>query len=581
MPKEWDVAPPWPHRDAVARQIGISPVAAQILHNRGLSDGDGMKRFLSPKLNDLAGPASLPGAVEAAERIFTAIRNGRKVVIYGDYDVDGVTAVAILWHAVRLAGGVADFFIPHRLEDGYGLNAEAISQLADAGAELIVTVDCGVTAFEAAEVARRRGVDLIITDHHAPRRDESGHPLLPPASLVVHPDLPGGEGGNRELSGAGVAFKVAWALGQLASGENRVTAEFRTFLVNATGLAALGLVADVVPLIGENRVIALYGLQGLPGSTLPGVRALIEISEASGRKLTGRDIGFGLGPRLNAVGRMGHARLAVDLLTRADADEAPRIARVLDGHNGARRKLEREILSDARDRVRASGQDRDACRGIVLAAEGWHAGVIGIVAARLVEEFHRPTVLIALDNGVGQGSGRSVPGFDLNGALTGCREHLLTCGGHAMAAGLRIESARVDQFRAAFHERAERMLAGADTRPRLRLDGEFALSELDETLLRDLDRMEPFGCGNPAPLLSSRWVNVVGEPRVVGSGGDHLQVVVNEDGVQRKGIGFGLAKHRGVLCDHRRCRLAFVPILNEFNGRRSIELQIKDFQFPG
>jgi len=579
MPKEWVLSPPWSDRTAVARELSISPVLAQVLHNRGLTQSDAIRSFLGPRLADLRGPESLPNALVAAERIFHAARSGRKIVLYGDYDVDGITGVAILWHAIRMAGGHAEYYIPKRLEEGYGLNCEAVSGLAQDGAELIISVDCGVTALEAAAIARQRGVELIITDHHAPATDADGKETLPADTLIVHPAL-GDSVTNRDLSGAGVAFKLAWAIGQLVAGDRRVTPEFRDFLVDATGLAALGLIADVVPLLDENRIIAYFGLQGLPGSRIPGVKALIEAASLSGAKLTGYDIGFKIAPRLNAIGRMGHALLAVEMLTRADTDEARRIARNLEQHNSARRTLERRIAAEAREMVRATGQDGDGTRAIVLASPDWHAGVIGIVAARLVDEFARPAVLIALDNGTGQGSARSIPGFHLHAALTACRSHLTSCGGHAMAAGLRIDTAKFDAFKAAFHDHAAQRVTSGDLRPRLKIDDEVPLAALDEKLVQDLGRMEPFGCGNPAPRLATTWLEVVGEPRAVGANADHLQVTLRQDGLMRKGIAFGMAKHRGTLSDHRRCRVAFQPIVNEYNGRRTVEMQIQDFQFP-
>lgn len=580
MPKEWVIPPSWPDRAAVAQRLNVSPVVAQVLYNRGLAEAAEIGRFLDPKMTDLHPPEAIPGTVAAAERILDAIRAGRKIVLFGDYDVDGVTGVAILWHCIRLAGGQPEFYIPHRLEEGYGLNADAVASLADDGAQLIVSVDCGVTAIEPAALAKRRGVELIITDHHTPLRDADAQVQLPDDTLVVHPALGTDAPLNPHLSGAGVALKLAWALAQQASAATRVSPEFRDFLVNAMGLAALGTIADVVPLVGENRAIAYHGLRGLRTSTLPGVVALIDAAGLANANLKGYDIGFKIAPRLNAVGRMGHARLAVEMLTRADLDEARRIARNLEQHNSARRALERRIAAEARELMRTSGQDGDAHRAIVLAAKGWHAGIIGIVAARLVDEFHRPTVLIALDGDAGQGSGRSVPGFDLHSALHACREHLTSCGGHAMAAGLRITADAVPAFSDAFQARAATTLTSADLRPRLRIDDEVPLGSLDEKLVADLARMEPFGCGNPGPRLATPWVEVVGEPRVVGSNGEHLQVTLAHAGLQRKGIAFGMAKYRGPLCDSRRCRVAFEPIVNEFNGRRSVELQIEDFQFP-
>ncbi len=584
MPKDWVIAPPWSGREALAGVLGVSPVVAHVLYNRGVADLATARSFLRPQFAELSPPESMPGAIPAARRIQEAIRGGERIVVFGDYDVDGITGVAILWHCLRLAGGQPRFYIPHRLEEGYGVNPQAVEALAADGTRLIITVDCGITAVAAAEVARRRGVDLIITDHHAPLRDETGRLILPEA-MIVHPSIPGSDGQtypNPDLSGSGVAFKLAWAVAQLVSESRKVGPAFRDFLVEATSLAALGIIADVVPLKGENRIIACHGLRGLANSRLAGVQALIQASGLTGRKLSGYDIGFKLAPRLNAIGRMGHARLAVDLLTRASPDEAIRIAANLDQQNRARQTLERKIAAQAREMVVAEGQDGDTVRAIVLASEEWHAGVVGIVASRLVEEFGRPSVLIALDrgSGVGQGSGRSIRHFPLHTALSKCSEHLLSFGGHDAAAGLKVESKRVGDFRAAFQELAGRLLTPADLRPKLHIDDVADLEELDERLVADLSLLEPFGAGNPSPMLATDWLDLVGEPRAVGAGSSHLQLTLGNGRRQCRGVAFGMGRLRQELLDRRRCRVAFRPVLNEWNGRRSVEMQIEDFQFP-
>jgi single-stranded-DNA-specific exonuclease len=582
MPKDWIIAPPAAAREALAQALRVSPVVAQVLANRGVTDVEMARRFLSPRLPDLLPPEALPAVIPAAERIAAAVRDGEKIVLFGDYDVDGITGVSILWHCLRLAGAEPDFYIPRRLEEGYGISTEAIDAIVDGGAKLIITVDCGITAIDPAARARSRGVDLIITDHHAPHFDESGQPRLPDA-LLVHPALtePGqAPYPNPHLCGAAVALKLAWAVAQKISRASRVKPEFRDFLVDALSLAALGTIADVVPLVGENRLIAHQGLRTLPHSRHPGIRALIQSAGLTGKELDGYDIGFKIAPRLNAIGRMGYARPAVEMLTRADPGEAVRIAANLEQQNRARQTLERRTFDLARRMVSQQGQDSDAVRGIVLASAEWHAGVIGIVASRIVEEFGRPTVLIALDNDLGQGSGRSVKNFPLHEALAACREHLLTYGGHAMAAGLRIEAAKVDDFRRAFQSRAGQLLTPADLRPHLQVDDVVSLSQIDEQLVKDLGRLEPFGAGNPAPCLATNWLSMVGEPRSVGVQAQHLQVALSDGHAQIKGIAFGQARLRPQLLDHRRCRAAFRPILNEWNGCRSVEMQIVDFQLP-
>ncbi|HKQ47818.1 MAG TPA: single-stranded-DNA-specific exonuclease RecJ [Phycisphaerae bacterium] len=582
MPKDWVIAPPAQGRDALATALRISPIAAQILCIRGVSEVAAARQFLKPAIADLPPPETFPATLRAADRIVEAIRSGWKIVLYGDYDVDGVTGVAILWHCLRLAGADPAFYIPDRMEEGYGLSPSALDKLANEGAQLIVSIDCGVTAIEPAALARQRGVELIITDHHQPKIGADGRPQLPDA-LLVHPDL--AQDGdppysNPHLSGAGVALKLAWAIAQRYCGSTKVPPEFRDFLVDAIGLAALGTVADIVPLIGENRIIAHHGLLGLPQSRILGVQALLKTSGLLGKKLGGFDIGFKLAPRLNAIGRMGHARLAVELLTRAGADEAATIARNLDEQNRKRQSVEREIVAQAKQMVLDQRQNDDAVRAIVLAAPGWHAGIIGIVASRIVETYGRPAVLIAVENGVGQGSARSIRNFPLTAALNECRDHLLTCGGHAMAAGLRIDASCIDAFREAFQARAAQLLTPADLRPQLRLDDLVSLDHLDESLVADLDRLEPCGAGNPPARLATDWLEVVGEPRVVGSSGTHLQVTLAQGRRQCKGIAFGQAPLRGNLLDHRRCRAAFRPIVNEWNNRRSVEMEIVDFQFP-
>jgi len=574
MACRWIIAPAWERRVEAAKRLGVSPLVAQVLHNRGLDDPQAARRFLNPQLKDLLPPETLPGALEAAERIAAAVRERRRIVIYGDYDVDGITGTAILWHVLRLAGANVDYYIPHRLEEGYGLNAEAIAKLADEGAGLIITVDCGITAVEEAALAADRGLELIITDHHAATGE------LPRSACIVHPSATGTCYPNPHISGAGVALKLAWAIAQQLSRATKVRPEFREFLIDAVGLAALGTIADVVQLVEENRILARHGLAGLKASRHHGIAALIESAGLAGAKLNDYHVGFLLAPRLNAAGRMGHARLAAELLTRADAARAREIAIYLSEQNRRRRALEQKILKQARQMAHKQRMTSDACRAIVLAKQGWHAGVIGIVAARLVEEFSRPTVLIALEDHRGQGSARSVRHFDMHRALTACREHLISFGGHAMAAGLKIHPDRVQAFAEQFIQIANNTLTAADLQPALRLDAVVKLRELSEPTVQVLLDLGPFGVGNPKPRLATGWVDLVGEPRIVGKAGEHLQFTVAEEGVVRKAIAFGHAKYRQALLDHRRCRLAFEPILNEFNGRRSVELQVLDVQLP-
>ncbi len=568
--RDWVITAPHPGRDELARAARIAPLLAQVLLGRGVSAATDVTRFLMPDFSTLGSPETLPNAGIAAARLAAAVRANRRIVIYGDYDVDGVSATAILWHVLRLAGARVDFYIPSRLDEGYGLNPEAVTAIADDGAEVIVTVDCGITAGEEAELARRRGVELIITDHHEPG------PELPGAACVVHP-WACGESPNRDLCGAGVAFKVAWALAQELCGTQRVSDAYRQFLLDATAFAALGTVADVVPLTGENRVIAAFGLKHLCQTSNPGLQALIEVSGVAGKTAyDDYDVGFRLAPRLNAIGRLGHARLAVELFTRAGAERAREIAATLDAHNRRRQELERAIVRQAETMVIERGFDRDSCHGIVLASAEWHPGVIGIVAARLTERFGRPTVLIALDKGLGQGSGRSVRHFPLHEVLRTCEAHLLSHGGHAMAAGVRLREEQVGAFTDAFVAEAGRRLTPKDLRPKLQLDAEVELTELTTEVVDMMQRMAPHGPGNPAPRLATADVELVGAPRVVGRAANHLQLTVRQGRTHRKAIAFGYGDQAEELGECGRLRLAFEPIMNEWNGRRSAELRVID-----
>ena len=625
-PKRWNLAPPDVSAQEVAGRLKTSELVAQILLNRGVRELADCQNFLRPSLKCLHDPFLIPGLRKASDRIAQAIRDKQKIVIYGDYDVDGITATSILWHAIRVLGGAPEFYIPHRIEEGYGLNAEALRQLCDAGANLIITVDCGITAVEQAKIAIERGVDLIITDHHEwhvaeehagrgegdagtrgrgdagkeensistptsssslsasprPRVPASSSPRLPDCYAIVHPRLPGDGPAypNPSLCGAGVAFKLAWGIGLAVSGAVRVNDEFRAFLVEATALAALGTIADVVPLVGENRVLAFFGLSGLKASKLTGIRALIESANLTGQKLDSFHVGFLLAPRLNACGRMGHARLAVEMLTTGDYAKAAEIAAYLEQQNRARQAIERKILEGALAQVTAGGWDGDGKCAIVLGDETWHPGVIGIVASRIVDRFHRPAIMVALNNGHGQGSGRSITGFHLAHALEACSDHLEAFGGHEMAAGLKVETAKFEAFRESFCEHASRVVSEEMLVPEMKLDALAEIRQMSPALVNDLQRLGPFGHGNRRPTLCFRGVEISAPPRRVGRTGDHLQLHIRQNGQFIKCIAFGY----GELFDHlkvgTKIDLAVEPTLNEYNGSTSVELEVKDLQFP-
>jgi single-stranded-DNA-specific exonuclease len=574
MPNNWIIAPLSPSHLELAEKLRVSPLTAQVLCNRGLTDYEQAKAFFDPKLSDLLAPHDLNGTKEAADRVAQAIEARRKIVIYGDYDVDGITATAILWQVLTMAGAKVDYYIPHRLEEGYGINEQAIRQIVADGAGLIITVDCGITARDPIQVAHDLGATVILTDHHCPRGD------LPCADVVIHPLVSGYA--CPHLSGAGVALKLAWAIAQRFSPGARVRQEFRDFLVDATSLAALGTIADVVPLLGENRIIARYGLLGLAHSKNTGILALLSAAKLTDQKIQSDHVGFWLAPRLNAAGRLGHAGLCVEIFTRADAARAQEIAAYLEGQNRQRQTIEKQITAVARQMVIDRGMNRDEYRAIVLAGEGWHAGVIGIVASRLVDEFGKPTVLVTFDPAdperMGQGSARSINGFVLDEALGSCAKYLTSFGGHAMAAGLKVHRDRFDAFAEALFVFAADKLKPEDLARTRHLDAEMDLALLNPALVAELNRLAPFGQGNPKPRFATGWLRLEGSPRIVGRNQDHLQMSVGDGRNVRKAVAFGMAKRLSDILDKGQFRLAFEAMANEWNGRTTAELRVIDIE---
>jgi single-stranded-DNA-specific exonuclease len=580
-PKVWQLLPH--DREAIERlaaELRLSPLVAQLLLNRGLRDGGTARHFLEAPLTDLHAPQLLPDIVRAAERLYEAVKDGKRICIYGDYDVDGITGTAMLQQALRLIGGQAvDFYVPHRLEEGYGLNVEALRQIAQSGATLVVTVDCGIASLAEAEEARRLGLDLIITDHHEFKD------TLPSATVLVHPRLPGGNYPFGSLCGAGVAFKLAWALCQLASGGgDKVQDRFRAFLLDSVALAALGTVADCVPLYDENRVFVRYGLKQLLKVPSLGLKALLQTAGLADKKeLRADDVSYALAPRLNAASRLGCARLLLELLTTCSQERATTLARFLEDQNQKRQQIERRMLIDARGQL--DGHDLDTTPALVLADPDWHPGVIGIVAGRLADHYARPTLLIALrsDRGeagvIGQGSGRSVPGFPLHEALKACGDHLLSHGGHKAAAGFKIDPARIDAFREGFCAHAARHFGGQLPSPQLVLDAEVSLGMLTVKQVQELDRLEPYGIDNRRPLFLAGGVQVIGPPRKVGGGERHLRFQVRQQNAALWAIAFSMSERvEELMSAGGACCLAFTPRINEWQGRRSVELEVNDFQ---
>jgi single-stranded-DNA-specific exonuclease len=556
---------------ALSRAAGISPLVAQLLINRGISDPGRAVVFLQAKLGALNDPECLPGVVEAAERIVRAIRDDRPIVIYGDYDVDGVCGTSILWACLKLAGArKVHYYIPHRVEEGYGVNEAALRSLAESHERpLIVTVDCGISALAEAALARSLGVELIITDHHTIGPD------LPDAAALVHPRLPGSAYPFPDLCGCGVAFKLAWQLAKSFGDGRRASPALRDFLMESMGLVALATIADLVPLSGENRVFVRYGLSGIQTGPTPGLNALMRVSGALGKKLNTGSVGFGLAPRINAAGRMEQARMAVELLTTRDAARAENLAEQLDQCNKRRQEIEYRTVAQAREMIEAVGDPAE--RGaIVVGHPDWHPGVIGIVASRLTETYHRPAIVVALGPELAQGSGRSVAGFDLYEALRCCSSGLIQFGGHRAAAGLKMTPAGFPEFARAFDDHCRGAMAPELRQKALDLDAEVHLGQLSTLAVEWIEALEPYGIGNPRPLLLASDLRLAAPPKVCGQKQNHVQLRLAQGHTTLKAIAFGMADRLGRLEPGTPCSAAFTPSINEWQGRREVQLELKD-----
>ncbi|GAC1468280.1 MAG: single-stranded-DNA-specific exonuclease RecJ [Isosphaeraceae bacterium] len=560
---------------ALSQEAGVSSLLAQILINRGIDDPTRARGFLEAKLNHLHDPELLPGASEAAERIVKAVRQGRRIVIYGDYDVDGVCGTSILWACLRLAGaGDVSYYIPHRVDEGYGVNREALARIAtELKGEVVVTVDCGISALAEARLAREMGLEYIVTDHHTPGD------ALPEADVIVHPRLGSVPYPCLDLCGAGVAFKLAWQICKGFGDGKKASPHLRDFLVRSLGMVALATVADVVPLVGENRLLVSHGLRGIDSNPTAGMKALMEVSGFPGTKrLTTGNVGFGLAPRINAAGRLERAMRAVEMLTTTDTVLAREIASELDGCNRRRQEIEQGIVAEAHAMIRAAGEV-GAKGAFVLGLQGWHPGVIGIVASRIAETYHRPTIVVALSDAHGQGSARSVPGFNLYEAIKACSDGLTAFGGHAAAAGLRMPVAHFPKFAETFELHCRSKLTTEQKEKVLTIDAEVLLGTLSHKVVQELEALEPYGIGNPRPLLVANQVRVLSEPRIVGERQNHVQLRVAQGNVVLKAIAWNMADRCKSIQADSVCSVAFQPSINEWNGRREIQLEIKDFQF--
>lgn len=480
-------------------------ILARLLVMRGITDGESAERFLSPSLSHLHSPYLMVGLKAAVERIEAAIDGKEGILIYGDYDVDGTTAIVILKTAIELCGGSPDFHVPHRIKEGYDLRGDVIERAAASGIRLVISVDAGIRAFAAAETARRVGIDLIVTDHHLPGPDG-----VPTALAVLNPNQPGCGYPCKALCGAGVAFKLAQALMERRLGGRDQAALLKSF----SKIVAIATIADSVPLVNENRVFAKLGLEALRSAVNPGLKALLEVAEVFGRPLTTGEVGFRVAPRINAAGRMDVARDVIELFSVKDAGRAREIASKLDRLNSDRQEEERRILEAIGSRFEEDPALLDSyC--LVIEGEGWHRGVIGITATRVVERYGRPTVVVACGDGEAHGSGRSIRGFHLLNALESCAELFTRFGGHAHAVGFSMSAERLPELCSRLDAYARARLTQADFEPVLDVDAELSLNQVTPQLFQTLRKLEPFGVGNPEPVFVARNARLLAPPRIM------------------------------------------------------------------
>ncbi|MCC7417236.1 MAG: single-stranded-DNA-specific exonuclease RecJ [Acidobacteria bacterium] len=548
----------------LAEALGVPLIVARLLCQRGLDDPAGAARFLKPSIDHLHDPLLLADMGAAVDRILGAIARRERIAVHGDYDVDGITSTVILRRALELLGADVVHFIPERFKDGYGLQPASIERLHADGVALVVSVDCGIRGADAARRARELGVDLIVTDHHEP------DVALPPAVAVINPKRHDCRYPDKNLAGVGVALKLVQALGRKSGREG--------WLPGFMKIAAIGTLADVVPLVGENRVIAKLGLDLLSrGPHKIGLRALLDVAGLTGKTIDSYHVSFMIAPRVNAAGRMSTPDIATRLFLASDetlGDQVRALAQQLDGENVKRQAEEAEILAAAKKLVQ-SDPDIGARAVLVVAADGWHRGVIGIVASKLVDAFHRPAIVLSVEDGVAQGSCRSIPAFDMLGALERCAPLLLRFGGHRQAAGLALDRSRIRELRAAVNAVADEQLGPEDLMPRLRVDGGLAFRGITGGVAAGVAALAPFGAGNPRPVFAARGVEIVDGPRKLKE--RHLKMALKQDGRIFRAVAWRAAERCDELAARRGALdVAFSLDQNQYNGETYVELTLAD-----
>jgi single-stranded-DNA-specific exonuclease len=547
----------------LSKELNISPILAQLLINRETEGVLSARKFLKADLKDLRDPYIFQDMEKAVDKILRAINNNERILIYGDYDVDGITSVALLFTILRKFTANLYYYIPNRFQEGYGLNEEAIDIAFKNNIKLIITVDCGISSIFEIKKANNYGIDVIVTDHHQPQKG------LPSAIAIINPKCDKNYP-FKELAGVGVGFKMAQAL-YLKLKKNQDD------LWNLLDYVALGSIADSVPFIGENRILIKYGLRALNQTKKEGLKALITESGVDYGNLGTKEVNFALAPRINAAGRLDDPKLALELLLTDSECKAKYLSQKLSKINKYRREIGDNILREARKFASMQVKEEDN-KVLVLESENWNQGVIGIIASRLVDEFNRPAIVISKKDGIAKGSGRSIEGFHLYKVLESCQDILINFGGHELAAGITIKSNKIPEFKSKINEISQNFIKEDDLNPELKIDAQISLSDINFGLVKDISILEPFGIGNPQPVFCS-YKNVISDWRLVGGKREHLKIKIKEENRTLEGIGFKLSKiGKQIFSENKVVDLAFNIELNKWNGTENLQLNVKDIK---
>ena len=552
------------HVASLKKEFNTSEIIAKVLANRGIESLKSSHNFFNPSNDQLHDPFMMKNMDIAVDRISKNIQNQKPILIFGDYDVDGTTGASLLYLGLKDLNAIVEYYIPHREKEGYGLSSGGIDYAHSIGADLLITCDCGINAFQPVDYANEHGVDIIITDHHIPDKK------LPNAYAVLNPKQKGCEYPFKGLCGCGVAFKLISALSEKSGIGQNVG-------LNYLDLVALATSADMVPILDENRVLVHGGLDQLEESKSPGIHQLLVQTGLVGESLNVGKLVFGLAPKINAAGRMGDANRTVELLTTSDKTRAEELASILVRENKRRQLIQEDIVNDA-IRLVHSQVDLENNKVVIIGSKGWHPGVVGIVASRIKDEFSRPAIVIAFDKeGIGKGSARSIPNLDLYEALSYAAKFLEGYGGHPMAAGLTVHEDKFENFKSLFLRNVNKILTNDDLIPAISIDGEMALTDINSRFMRFLEKLGPFGPGNMRPKFVSRNLSISGQPRLMGNG-EHIRFIVSQNGRNYPAVGFKLSSHyedliRGVPVD-----IAYVVEVNQWQGQSNIQLNVRDIQ---